>query len=137
MYSSIMIPVNLAKTDETAKAISVAADLAKLYSAKAYIVGVGHTAPSKVAHNPAEFNEKLAAFTAEQSEAQGVEFTPHSELSHDPTVDLDDILLRAAKTLDVDLAVMASHVPGFAEHFFASNAGYLASHASMSVFVVR
>lgn len=137
MYSNIMIPVNLGKTDETAKAISVAADLAKLYSAKAYIVGVGQTVPSKVAHNPTEFNEKLAAFAAEQSEAQGVKFTPHSELSHDPTVDLDEVLLRAAKTLEADLAVMASHVPGFAEHFFASNAGYLASHASMSVFVVR
>jgi nucleotide-binding universal stress UspA family protein len=137
MYSSIMIPVNLAKTNETAKAISVAADLAKLYSAKAYIVGVGQTAPSKTAHNPKEFSEKLNAFAAEQSEAQGVEFTPHSELSHDPAVDLDDILLRAAKTLDVDLAVMASHIPGYAEHFFASNAGYLASHASISVFVVR
>jgi nucleotide-binding universal stress UspA family protein len=28
-------------------------------------------------------------------------------------------------------------VPGFAEHLFSSNAGYLASHADISVFVVR
>jgi hypothetical protein len=32
---------------------------------------------------------------------------------------------------------MASHVPGLPEHIFASNAGAVASHAGMSVFVVR
>ena len=32
---------------------------------------------------------------------------------------------------------MASHVPGLPEHFFASNAGALASHAEVSVFVIR
>jgi nucleotide-binding universal stress UspA family protein len=32
---------------------------------------------------------------------------------------------------------MGSHVPGFAEHLFSSNAGYLASHTDISVFIVR
>ena len=41
------------------------------------------------------------------------------------------------RRLRIDLIVMASHVPGVAEYVFASNAGYLASHADLSVLVVR
>jgi len=43
----------------------------------------------------------------------------------------------AAKEAGCDLVVMASHVPGFREHILSSNAGYVASHAPISVFVVR
>ena len=67
----------------------------------------------------------------------GVGFEAHTETSHDPTIDLDDVLEKASEKLGADLIVMASHVPGFAERIFASNAGYLASHSHASVFVVR
>ena len=137
MYSNIMIPVDLRHADQMDKALSVAVDIAKLYGAKAHIVGVTPPSPTEVARTPADYAEKLAAFAAERSKALGVAFTPHSEIGHDVAVDLDDVLERAAEAIGIDLIVMASHVPGFAEHFFASNAGYLASHASMSVLVVR
>lgn len=137
MYSNIMIPVDLRHADQMDKALSVARDMAKMYGANAYIVGVGQTAPTEVARRPSEYREKLAAFAAERSKALGIAFKPHSEISNDLAVDLDDALKRAADSIGIDLIVMASHVPGFAEHFFASNAGYLASHASMSVLVVR
>ena len=58
-------------------------------------------------------------------------------VSHDPAVDLDDSLMQAIADTGADLVVMASHVPGLPEHIFASNAGYLANHASVSVFVIR
>ncbi|QCO55614.1 universal stress protein [Pseudorhodobacter turbinis] len=137
MYSNIMIPVNLAQVDQTDKALAVAVDMAKLYGAKVTVVGVGQTVPNEVSRTPAEFTEKLAAFAKERSAILGVTLAPHAEISHDPSVDLDNLLKNAAKALGVDLIVMASHVPGFAEYFFSSNAGYLASHATISVFVVR
>jgi len=137
MYSNIMIPVDLKHADQMGKALSVAVDIAKLYGAKVHIVGVGQTLPTEVARTPVEYTEKLAAFAAERSKVFGITLTPHSEISHDLTIDLDDVLERAADAIGIDLIVMASHVPGFAEHLFASNAGYLASHASMSVLVVR
>lgn len=31
---------------------------------------------------------------------------------------------------------MATHVPGFKEYVFASNAGFLAAHTDVSVFIV-
>ena len=137
MYSNVMIPVDLRHADRMDKALSVAVDITKLYGAKAHIVGIGQSVPTEVARTPTEYAEKLAAFAAERSKMFGVTFTPHSEISHDLAVDLDDMLERVADAIGVDLVVMASHVPGFAEHFFASNAGYLASHASMSVLIVR
>jgi len=137
MFSNIMIPVDLRHTDQMDKALSAAVDIAKLYGAKAHIVGVGQTLPTEVAHTPAEYSKKLIAFAAERSVALGVAFTPYAEISHDLAVDLDNALMRAADAIGADLIVMASHVPGFAEHLFASNAGYLASHASMSVLIVR
>lgn len=51
--------------------------------------------------------------------------------------DLGNVLIKAAEDLGVELIVMTSHVPGFIEHIFASNAGYVASHAKCSVYVVR
>ena len=137
MFSKIMIPVDLRHTDRMDKAIAVAAEIAKQHGSEAHLVGVTQSQPSEIAHNPAEFGEKLANFAADVSEKKGVTFAPHTEISHDIRLDLDDVLARAAKSIGADLIVMASHVPGFADHIFASNAGYLASHASMSVFVVR
>ncbi len=137
MYSKIMIPVDIRHTDQMNKALSVAVDIAKLYGAQLHIVGVGQSTPSEVAHTPTEYAEKLTAFAAERSKALGVTFTPHTEISHDLAIDLDNVLKRTADAIGIDLIIMGSHVPGFAEHFFASNAGYLASHASMSVLVVR
>lgn len=132
-----MVPVDLRHTDRLEKALAVAANLAKQYGAEAHIVGVTLSAPTEIAHSPEEFAEKLTAFTADQSAVLGVTFRPHAEVSHDTTIDLDDVLSRSADAIGADLIVMASHVPGLADHIFASNAGYLASHSSMSVFVVR
>jgi len=137
MYTKIMIPVDLRHVDRLGKSLQVAADIAKLYKAETYIVGVGHNVPNEVARTPDEFTQKLAQFASENSQTYGVTFVPHAETSHDPAVDLDDVLKRSANSLGIDLIVMASHTPGVAEYIFASNAGHLASHADLSVLVVR
>lgn len=132
-----MVPVDLRHADRMDKALTVAANLANQYGAEAHIVGVTLSAPTEVAHSPEEFSDKLAAFASDRSTALGVTLKPHAEVSHDTAVDLDDVLSRSAEAIGADLIVMASHVPGLADYIFASNAGYLASHSSMSVFVVR
>lgn len=58
-------------------------------------------------------------------------------IDNDVAVDLGNVLIKAAEDMGVDLIVMASHIPGLLEHIFASNAGYVASHAKCSVYVVR
>jgi nucleotide-binding universal stress UspA family protein len=137
MYKKIMVPVDLRHTEKLDKALATAADLSKHYKAPAQMVAVTASAPSSVAHNPEEFATRLADYAVAQSAKYGVDFGAHAITSPDPAVDLDDKLGREAHDIGADLIVMASHVPGFAEHLFSSNAGYLASHTDISVFVVR
>lgn len=93
--------------------------------------------PSAVARNPEEFAAKLDQFASEKREELKKAIGTKVMLSHDPTIDIDDVLHKASSEPSADLVVMASHVPGMKEHVFASRAGYLASHSDLSVMVVR
>lgn len=137
MYSRIMVPVDLAHLERLEKALATAADLALHYRIPVCYVGVTAPVAGPVAHNPEEYARKLTQFGTAEAAKRGVDATTRPYTSHDPAVDLDDVLMRAVEETRADLVVMASHVPGLAEHIFASNAGYLASHAGVSVFVVR
>lgn len=138
MYKQMMIPVDLAHIERLEKALRTGADLAKLYDMSVCYIGVSANTPTAVAHNPTEFKEKLEQFSVAQAERYGLrKVSSASYISHDPAVDLDKTLLKAAKDCGADLVVMASHVPGLAEHLFASNAGYFASYSDATVLVVR
>ncbi|WP_422368732.1 universal stress protein [Pelagibius sp.] len=137
MYRKIMIPVDLGHVEKLDKALTTAADLAKHYQASLHLVGVTASTPSAVAGSPEEFAAKLNAFAAAEGAKRGLEVTAHAIVTPDPAVELDDRLGREAAEIGADLIVMASHVPGFAEHIFSSNAGYLSAHSAISVFVVR
>ena len=137
MYTRIMVPVDLAHVDKLSKALETAAKIAKGDSATIVYAGVGTTAPSAVAHTPEEFAAKLDAFVAEQRAAHGITAEAHAMRSHDVAIDLADKLIEAARELRADLVVMASHVPGAGDHVFHSNAGHVAAHAPVSVFIVR
>lgn len=137
MYTKIMVPVDLAHIERLQKAITTATDLAKHYSIPICFVGVTAETPTEVAHTPKEFAQKLEAFGVGQSQEHGLKIETKAYPSHDPAIDLDKTLIAAAKDNGADLIVMASHVPGFPEHIFASNAGAVASHSGLSVFVVR
>ncbi len=137
MFNRIMAPVDLAHTETLGKALMVTADMARQYGAGVVYVGVTAATPGKVAHNPAEFAEKLDAFAKSQALTLGIAAEAHAVVSHDPTTDVDDALLKAVGETGADLVVMASHVPGLTEYIWPSNGGKIASHSSASVFVVR
>ncbi|MBK1667534.1 universal stress protein UspA [Rhodovibrio sodomensis] len=138
MYKKIMIPVDLAHTDRLEKALTTAADLSKQYGIPVCYTAVTASTPTSVAHTPEEFAQKLEAFAQSENQKLGL----HSAESHtivdpDPVADLGKKLIKAAHEQGCDLVVMASHVPGIQEHIFESNAGKMALHADVSVFVVR
>lgn len=137
MYKKIMVPVDLAHIERLEKAIGVSTDLAKHYHIPICFVGVTAETPTEVAHTPHEYAEKLDQFGAMQAKTHGLDVDTVAYPSHDPAIDLDKTLIGAAGEKGADLIVMASHVPGFPEHIFASHAGAVASHAGVSVFVVR
>ncbi len=137
MYQKIMIPVDLEYADQLEKALAICADLAKLYNAELFVVGVSVAAPSAFGRDPTGHAHKLESFAAEQTQKRGVQFVAKAVTTPDPVGGLDNALKKAAAEIETDLVVMASHVPGFFEHIVASHAGYVASHTGLSVFVVR
>lgn len=137
MYSQIMAPVDLAHLDKLERALSVTADLAKHYGAKVTFVSATNSTPGAVAHSPEEFRTKLSEFAAAQAERLGIEADAHALVMPDQRADLDHALVDAAEELGADLVVMASHSPGFADHFWSSNGGAVARHSNASVMLVR
>ncbi|ESR23872.1 universal stress protein [Lutibaculum baratangense] len=137
MYKKIMVPVDLSHIDRLQKALDTGADLARHYGVPICYVGVTSAAPGPLGHNPQEYSRKLSEFAQAEADRRSIAAEARAYVSHDPAVDLDKTLLGAAHDVEADLVVMASHVPGLPDHIFASNAGYLASHADISVFVVR
>ena len=137
MYRNILVPVDLAHADKLDKALATAADLARLYNCDLHLGGVTTNEPTTVAHSPSEFDEKLKAFAAKQSVQRGIQVRTHSAVAKDIAIDLDETLQHMAKEVGADLIVMASHVPSFKEYVIASNAGHLASHTDLSIFIVR
>ena len=137
MFERIMVPVDLAHADRLQKALDCAGDLGRHYNSKVIYVGVSASTPGTVAHNPAEFADKLDAFARRQAETFGIAAESHPMTSHDPAVDLDPTLMKAVEQTGADLVVMASHIPNLTDHIWPSNGGTLAGHAKVSVMVVR
>jgi nucleotide-binding universal stress UspA family protein len=137
VYERIGMPVDLAHPETLEKAAATAAALARTFGASIDLVAVTSPSPGEVARDPHAFGEKLAAYAEDCSRRHGVTFTAHTRICDDPTVELDRTLSEAFHELRVDLLVVASHVPGLREYVFSSNAGWLASHTDLSVFVVR
>ena len=137
MFNRIMVPVDLTHADKIEKALGVAGDLAAHYGATLVYVGVTAPAPSEVAHSPDEYAERLAAFAADKGAAHGVAAEAKAYTSHDPAIDLDDTLLKAVRETGADLVVMASHIPNVTDYIWQSNGGAIATHADVTVMVVR
>lgn len=137
MFSKIMIPVDLAHQPDLAKALDCAGDLARHYGATVVYVGVTASTPGALGHNPAEYEQRLAAFAEAQGKAQGIAATEMTVVSHDPAIDLDAALAKAVRETGADLVVMASHIPNLADHLWPSHGGSLAAEAGCSVMLVR
>jgi len=137
VFKKIMTPVDLAHQGDLKKALACTADLARHYGARVIYVGVTAPTPGATAHNPAEFAEKLGDFAAAQASEHGIEAEADTVVSHDPTTDVDDALLKAVDDTGADLVVMASHVPGLLDYIWPSNGGKIAEHAACTVMVVR
>ena len=137
MFRKIMVPVDLAHLPSLQKALDVAAGLAREYGASLCYVGVTTSQPSTVAHNPEEYRSKLEAFAREHAPENGQAPSVAVYNSHDPVVDLDEILVRAVSELQADLVVMATHLPRPIDAIMPANGSKVAAHTNVSVFLVR
>ena len=137
MFKHIMVPVDLAEKATLTKAVEVASGLAKLYAARITLVSVSGGLQGKVSHSHEEYGRLLSLFADEIMETHDVDVGSVNYSVPDPSVEVDQQLIHAIEDLQVDLAVIASHQPGWVEYLVNSHGGKLARHAPISVFVVR
>ena len=138
MYTRILVPVDLRNTDKLGKALGVAEEMAKEHDATIVYAGIADAVPTS---SPVTEGEKmlqeLHVFAAQKANEHGIKTSDHVALRRDLHLNVGSEVIKAAKDTGCDIIVMASHVPGIIEHVFSSNAGYVAAHAPMSVYVVR
>ncbi|MEM6677968.1 MAG: universal stress protein [Pseudomonadota bacterium] len=137
MFNRILVPVDLGHLDTLERALTAAAAQAKLADVPVCYVAVTASQPGTVAPNPEAFAAKLAAFAEAQGTSYGIKAESKTIVDPDPTADLDHRIIGAAEEIGADLIVMQSHVPGLKEYIWPSNGGKVASHAPVSVMVVR
>ena len=138
MYSRILVPVDLDQSDKITKALDLAGEVANQHKAEVVYVDVVDAVPTMSARTEGErVADKLKVFAVEQAKQHGIKTAGEVTLRSDLHLNVGSDIVKTAKDLACDLIVMASHVPGFKDHILSSNAGYVASHAPMSVYVVR
>lgn len=138
MYTRILVPVDLDNIDKLSKALELAGQTAKGTGAEIVYVDVVDAAPSMSARTDgARLAARLKDFAADQAKAYGVRTHDNVALRSDLHLNVGSDIIKAAKESDCDLIVMATHVPGFKDHILSSNGGYVASHAPMTVYLVR
>ena len=137
MFQHILVPVDLAYLNTIQRSLEVAAAEAKSHNAPVTYVSVTASGPTRLVNTPEEFQKMLHSFADQQAEAHKIEAKSLALITNDPTTEVDDVLMRAIEETGADLVVMASHKPGFADYFWPSSGGKIASHSTASVFVVR
>ncbi|WP_323777279.1 universal stress protein [Leisingera sp.] len=136
MFKHIMVPVDLHMPSTVKKALDVAADFAKNHGARVTLV---HVTDQQVrrGHTVGSSGDELADLASKMAEQTGAKVEGLPIYSVDVGAEIDSILPRTAKELEVDLVVMGTHMPGILDYVFSSHASHLVLHSETSVFVVR
>ncbi|WP_264212090.1 universal stress protein [Leisingera thetidis] len=136
MFHHIMVPVDLHLPPTVVKAMDVAADFAKNHGSRVTLV---HVTDQQIhgAHTVGPSGDELAALASKMAEQTGARVEGLPIYSVDVGAEIDSILPRTAKELEVDLVVMGTHMPGILDYVFSSHASHLVLHSEASVFVVR
>ncbi len=137
MFSKIMCPVDLSHIDELGKALEVAGNLARTFDSDLVYVGIAPTVPGSAAHNPKEYEAKLRKLATSEGETYGVTTSTDVRTATDPTAAVDHLLSEAAKELDPDLIVMATHTPNLIDRIWSAHGTALARSTNASIFLVR
>lgn len=137
MFKKILFPVDLQHVDKLDRALHVVGKLARDTGATVVYMGVTSSVPGPVAHTPEEFGRKLEDFASKQASEYGIEGEAKTVVAGDPRIDVDDRIVDGARDAGADLIVMQTHKPDFMDYVWHSNGERVASHAPVSVFLVR
>lgn len=137
MFKHIMVPVDLHMPPEVPRAIEATAEIARWQNARVTLVSVTGWSASDAPHTPETIAAAMDAMASDLAEKTGGMVETRNVNSVDVAAEMDRDLVKMADEVGADLVITGSHAPRLTDYIFASHSGYLATHANMSVLVVR
>lgn len=140
MYSSILVPVDLAETELASRAITAAVTFATETEGRIRLVYVRPFVPMPyMEFVPADFDAGQKA-EMEVDLARLAATVPYEQDRLSTKIldgSIHSAVLDEAEAFGADLIIVWSHRPGFASYLIGSNAATMVRHATCSVLVVR
>lgn len=142
MYSKIMLPVDLNEESSWKKALPTAVTLCRTFGASLHVVTVlpDYRMPLVGSYFPKDFAKKAHEAITEAQHTFIQEHVPEDIQTQTVIVDGSpwEAIIKAAKKLEVDLIIMASHNKRkFADYVLGPNAEHVVHHSKVSVMIVR
>jgi len=142
MYNKILMPVDLNEESSWKKALPTAVTLCRTFGASLHVVTVlpDYRMPLVGSYFPKDFAKKAHEAITEAQHTFIREHVPEDIQTQTVIVDGSpwEAIIKAAKKLEVDLIIMASHTKRkFADYVLGPNAEHVVHHSKMSVMIVR
>jgi len=142
MYNKILMPVDLNEESSWKKALPTAVTLCRTFGASLHVVTVlpDYRMPLVGSYFPKDFAKKAHEAITEAQHTFIREHVPEDIQTQTVIVDGSpwEAIIKAAKKLEVDLIIMASHNKRkFADYVLGPNAEHVVHHSKMSVMIVR
>lgn len=142
MYDKIMLPVDLNEEASWSKALPTALTLCRTFGASLQVITVlpDFRMPLVGSYFPKGFAEKAHETVAEALKTFVAKHVPEDIQVQRMLVDGSpwEAIIKAAKKVDADLIVMASHNKRkFADYVLGPNAEHVVHHSRISVMIVR
>ena len=132
-YNKIMVPVDMRHTSHSEKALAMAVALCRQFGAKFHLLTVQFPLEDSIAYDPNRHRKEFEFFANRFGKLNEIDVHPEFRV-HEKT---KSTILSAAKDLEIDLIVMASHNPSLRDYVFRSKASDIALRFHGSVLVVR
>lgn len=141
MFSSILLPVDLAAEASWKRPLELALELARQGGATLHAVTVVPDFGMSIvgSYFGADFEKKAMAEATQKLEAWAAGHVPEgvTARTHVAHGRIYEELLRAADKLGCDAIVLGAHRPDFSDYLLGPNAARVVRHARQSVLVVR
>ncbi|PWV74140.1 universal stress protein [Halomonas sp. A11-A] len=142
MYHKILMPVDLNEESSWKKALPTAVTLCRTFGASLHVLTVlpDYRMPLVGSFFPKDFAKKAHQAVSEAQRQFIQEHVPDDIKVQSVIVDGSpwEAIIKAAKKLEVDLIVMASHNKRkFADYVLGPNAEHVVHHSKISVMIVR
>lgn len=142
MYQKIMLPVDLNEEASWEKALPTALSLCHSFGASLHVVTVlpDYRMPLVGSYFPKDFAAKAHQAVSDAQHEFIREHVPEDITVQSVIVDGSpwEAIIKAAKQLEIDLIVMASHNKRkFVDYVLGPNAEHVVHHSKVSVMIVR